>query len=126
MLFKLKALFYAAFHSEIIRLTVVRRYVDAQKNYIGELYMGSDREAKMIGMSCDNLPFNVERAVGAKLCWGKDFLAVMAPNTLRVGAQEPKDNESVRRIIAVRQYCDFEINVRNRFIEYVLDGKSYV
>lgn len=125
MLLKLRAFFYWLRHPATVHLAVVRRYLDAQKNFIGELYMGEGREARMIGVSCDNLPFNAgesNQPVAAQMCWRKDFLAPLEPNTVRVGSQEPATNAAVQHEIALRQYCPFKIVVFNRFIEHILES----
>lgn len=113
---------------DIVYLTVVRRYVDAQKNFIGELYLGEGREAKMIGMACDTLPFDVgldpTRYTKCRFEFRKDFLAPMGPGALRVGALEPKDNEIVRQTIAIRRFCPIRVQVLNRFIEYVMEKQD--
>ncbi len=122
MLSWLQAIWYKSIHPhEIVYLAVVRRYVDAQKNFIGELY----DNGKMIGASCDNLPLNadVNPLPGEpKLCWGKDFLSPLPVNTIRVGSFEPKDNDSVRRRMSDRRFQTFRIEFRNRFAEHILES----
>lgn len=122
----LKALWYVAFHPfDPVYFTVVRRYADAQKNFIGELYEGNGRDAKMIGASCDNWPLNADVSGlpgRPKLCWKKDFLAPLPANTLRVGAMEPKDNKTVQSYIASRQLSPIRITVLNRFVEHILES----
>jgi hypothetical protein len=124
MLLFLKALLYKAAHPfETLRLTIVRRYIDAQANYIGELYEGN----RMIGASCDNWPLNADTAglpSSPKICYRLSFLDALPPNTLRVGAIEPKDNRRVQEYIAVRRFCTLELTVHNRFIETILEGKK--
>lgn len=126
MILTLRAIIYALFHpTAVLHLTVVRRYVDAQKNFIGELYEGEGRTAKMIGASCDSWPFNANLAAlpfGSGLCWQKDFLAPLPANTLRVGALKPEDNAAVQRHIAIRRFCILRITVLNRFVEHVMEA----
>lgn len=121
-----KALWYAAWHPfDPVHFTVVRRYVDAQGHFIGELYEGDGRDARMIGASCDNWPFNADVSPlpgHPSLCWRKDFLAPLPVNTLRVGAMEPRDNEAVQSYVASRQLCPIRITILNRFVEHVLEA----
>jgi hypothetical protein len=120
----LKALLYKAMHPfETLRLTIVRRYIDAQANYIGELYEGN----RMIGASCDNMPLNAYTGgfpPSPKICYRLSFLDALPLNTLRVGAIEPKDNKRVQEYIALRRFCTLELTVHNRFIEYVMESKK--
>lgn len=122
----IKALIYVAFHPyDVLYLTVVRRYADAQKNFIGELYEGLDRNAKMIGVSCDSWPLNADHAplnANPRVCWKEEFLAPLPPNTLRVGAMEPKDNKAVQDYVAMRRFCPIRVTVLNRFVEYILES----
>lgn len=121
----LRALWYFIFHPfDVVYLTVVRRYADAQKHFISELYEGEGRDAKMIGASCDNFPLNADtRALPAtpSLCWGRDFTAPLPANTLRVGAFKPEENEAVRQHMAVRRFCVIRIVILNRFVEHVME-----
>lgn len=129
MMLSIKALFYALFHRDTVHLTVVRRYVDAQKRFIGELYEGSGRDAWMMGMTCDTMPFSVgDNQLGHTPCrleLGADFLAPMMPGGLRVGAMEPMNNETVRQTIALRRYCKLRVVILNRFVEHVM-AKDHV
>jgi hypothetical protein len=112
-----------------VKLAIVRRYPDANGNYIGELYL-LDQNVRghdvymMIGASLDNLPLEYK---GGRL-WNvdteNDFLAYLPPNTLRVGALEPLDNEYVQRRIAHLPYWNRKIIIQNRFIETILEGKK--
>lgn len=121
----IKAIFYILIHPfEIVNLTIVRRYADAQKHFIGELYEGSGREAKMIGMSCDNLPLEVKPSMlnSIRVRWDRSFLDAIEPNTILVGAAEPQDNEKVREYVARRRFCTTHVNVLNRFVEHILES----
>jgi hypothetical protein len=112
---------------DILYLTVVRRYVDAQGNYIGELYEGTDRDAKMIGASCDNWPLNADQCplpANPRVCWKEQFTATLPANTLRVGAWEAIDNAKVQAHISIRRFCILRVAVLNRFVERVL-GETY-
>lgn len=124
----IKAIFYSLFHYEMVHITVVRRYKDAQANFIGELYLGEGRQAKMIGMTCDSLPFDVGAANVPlrkyRLEFKHDFLAPMAPLGLRVGGVEPSTHGSVCNLIALRRYCPIKVVVLNRFIEHVLEKEN--
>lgn len=128
MILKLKALWFMLTHRKaVVSFVVVRRYVDAQKNFIGELYMtDDDKPGTMIGMSCDNLPFNVGAeagAVKATFCWRKDFLEPMDPSTIRVGSLVPSENDAVRQLVSLRRYCKMRMTIVNRFVEHVLEDK---
>jgi hypothetical protein len=122
-----KALAHSAWHPfDILHLTIVRRYADAQGNYIGELYEGDGRGAKMIGASCDNWPLNADVAplpAMPRVCWKKEFPEPLPKNTLRVGAMEPQDNARVQAYVALRRFCVIRITVMNRFVEHVLGEK---
>lgn len=122
----IRAVWYFVFHPfDIVHLTVVRRYADAQKNFIGELYEGEGRSAKMIGASCDNWPLNADASPlpGApRICWKEEFTSPLPSNTLRVGALEPKDNQSVQDYIAIRRFCIIRVTVLNRFVEHILES----
>lgn len=51
MILFIKSLWYFARHPfDVVQLTVVRRYADAQGHYIGELYDDNGRSARMIGV----------------------------------------------------------------------------
>ena len=118
----IKALFYLLIHPfEPVHFTIVRRYVDAQGNYIGELYEGEGRSAKMIGMSCDSLAFGSSSAKSGNLRWGESFLAPMPDNVIRVGGSVPSDNESVHEFVAIRRWCPIRITILNRFVERVME-----
>lgn len=119
----LNALVYVVFHpSEVLYVTVVRRYADAQKRFIGELYVGEGRTAKMIGASCDNLPLEVKPKTPGVVRWGPSFLDPMEPNTVLVGAMEPKDNASIHAYFALRRFCVKRVDVLNRFVEHILES----
>ena len=117
--------FYAANPFDVITLTIVRRYADAQKNYIGELYEGVGREAKMIGASCDNWPLDADiKPLEGRpsICYSKSFLDPLPAATLRVGAHEPENNAKVQEYVGLRRYNTIRVTVLNRFVEYVLEG----
>lgn len=121
----LRAIGYFILHPfDAVHLTIVRRYVDAQGHFIGELYEGDGRTASMIGMSCDNLPLNIGTNPQGKLCWSKDFLAPMSDRTVRVGSMEPKDNESVRKHIAMKRFCPIRFTILNRFVEHIMESNN--
>jgi hypothetical protein len=123
----LRALWFVALHPfDTFKLTIVRRYADAQGNYIGELYEGDGATARMIGASCDNWPLDADVSplpMHPRICWSKSFLDPLPKNTLRVGAMEPQDNEDVQAYIAARRFAPLRVTVLNRFVEYVLDKK---
>ena len=126
MLTFLKAIGYFLCHPfDTFNVTIVRRYADAQGHYIGELYEGDGRDAKMIGASCDNWPLNADikaLPMHPRVCYRKSFLEPLPDNTLRVGAFEPSLNVIVQEYVAARRFLPLRVTVRNRFIEYVLQG----
>lgn len=124
MMAVIKALVYTLFHYHNVYLTIVRRYVDAQSNFIGELYMGEGREAKMIGMTCDSLPFDMSMGhADIRSCFdfAHDFTDPMGAGVIRVGSLEPANNETVRNIVSLRRYCPLRVTVLNRFVEHVME-----
>lgn len=126
MILLLRAVLYYLTHPrQSVHFTVVRRYADAQKHFIGELYEGEGRTAKMIGATCDNWPLNATSHPlpgKPKLCWGFDFLAPLPENTLRVGALEPQDNASVQSYVSTRRFNALHITVLNRFVEHIMES----
>src|ERR1019366_10750197 len=123
MLSFLRAIVYVALHPfDVFSVTVVRRYVDAQGHYIGELYEGSSREARMIGASCDNGPLDCNGR-DYRLCCSKSFLDHLPPNTLRVGAMLPKDNAMVQAYVSARRWLPLRVTVLNRFVEHVMGDR---
>jgi hypothetical protein len=127
MLTFIKSLVYVVCHPfDTFDVTVVRRYVDAQGHFIGELYEGHSRDAHMIGASCDNWPLAADvmpLASNPRVCYAKSFLEPLPPNTLRVGAMEPQDNARVQAYVAVRRWLPLRVTVLNRFVEHVLGDK---
>lgn len=101
---------------------MVRRYADAQKHFVGELYVGQGPTAKMIGMSCDNLPLNVKPGTAGVVRWGHSFLDPMEPNTILVGGQEPADYAKVTEFFSVRRFNPKRVDVLNRFVEHILES----
>lgn len=110
------------FKREPICLTIVRRYIDANGSFVGELYM----DGNMIGMSLDTLPFNLVEAGFAtwELDTKNDFLAPMPERCVRVGALQPQDNDAVRRLVGNLPPRRIVLTMQNRFIEHVLSGKE--
>jgi hypothetical protein len=111
----------------------VRRYQDANGSYVGELYLYETVTRRhdmvtgyqMIGASLDTLPLDmVNETTVFALDTGNDFLAPMPPMTVRVGATEPKDNDSVRRMVRKLPRRNMTLIVQNRFIEHVMDAKE--
>jgi hypothetical protein len=126
--------FLAWLNPEPVKLAIVRRYQDANGSFVGELYLynvvtrrhDTVTGYQMIGASLDTLPLELgqEQTTVFALDTGNDFLAPMPPMTLRVGAMEPKDNDSVRRMIRRLPRRNMTLIVQNRFIEHVLDTKE--
>lgn len=125
---------YSLVNPDPVKLAIVRRYQDANRSYVGELYLYDVVQRKhdtvtgyqMIGVSLDTLPLEIgtESTTVFALDTGNDFLAPMPPMTLRVGALEPKDNDSVRRMIRRLPRRNMTLIVKNGFIEHVLDAKE--
>lgn len=125
MILFIKSLWYFARHPfDVVQLTVVRRYADAQGHYIGELYDDNGRSARMIGVSCDNLALDSKAAASSVLRWNEEFTAPMKANTLRVGGQVPEVNAHVWEYVALRRFCTVRIAILNRFVEYILEGNN--
>jgi len=115
-----------------VRLAIVRRYQDANGNYVGELYMDQTIKRRhdtlagytMIGASLDSLPLSFDES---SMVWGldtrNDFLAHMPRAVVRVGALDPKDNDGVRRMVAKLPRRNMTLVIQNRFIEHVMDRK---
>jgi len=115
-----------------VHLAIVRKYQDAQGHNVGELYMEQTIKRKhdelrgytMIGVSLDSFSLDLLGLYEGASDWldtRNDFLAPMEPNTIRVGALDPKDNDEVRRMIAKLPKRAMRVVVQNRFIEHVLD-----
>ncbi len=112
-----------------VKLAVVRRYRDANGHNVGELYLfepampGRRAAFNMIGASLDNLPFDYAGGRMWRLDTKHDFLAPMPPDTIRVGAVEPQDNDAVCRRVNRLPRWNMTVILQNRFVEYVLEGK---
>jgi hypothetical protein len=110
-------------------LAIVRRYTDANGSFVGELYLlGSFAGVlgyRMIGVSLDTLPFDCQNgAPSFDLDTEHDFLGPMPVGCLRVGAQDPRDNDAVRDSVArLARTGTISLQVQNRFIEHVMVSK---
>lgn len=123
MILFIKALIYIALHPfEPVHYTIVRRYADAQKHFIGELYAGDGREAKMIGMACDSFPLDPVDDMQTDVRWGESFLDPMPAFTIRAGGAEPSDNAKVHEYVATRRFAPIRITILNRFVEHILES----
>jgi len=117
----LKALLYILAHPfEPVHYTIVRRYADAQKHFIGELYEGDGRYARMIGMSCDSLSLEVAPNKPGHVQWGVSFLDPMLPDTIRAGGATPDEQVYTREYVSLRRFSPVRITVLNRFVEHIL------
>lgn len=105
-----------------VRLAIVRRYADANGNYVGELYMDNGHGSYgMIGASLDSLELNADGLTlhaGEMLDTRNDFLAFMPMRSVRVGALDPVDNDNVRRMIADLPRRNMTMIIHNGFIEH--------
>jgi len=109
----------------VTSLTVVRRYVDMNGRYVGELYMNGT----MIGASLDNLPLEYE---GGRL-WFLDtwqsFLKPLTWRTVRVGGTEPANDKAARQKVRGKFFpFTVKLHVENRFVADATDvvGKGDV
>lgn len=113
------------FHSEPAELAIVRRYLDANGNYVGELYLKHPvtRVSVMIGASLDSHEFFIRYLEGVTFDYKHDFLEPLPPETIRIGAIDPRDLEQVRNIVADLEGRYIVVEVRNGFIEAVMEAK---
>lgn len=92
-------------------VTIVRKYVDMNGRYVGELYLNGT----MIGASLDNLPLDY---TGGRL-WFLDtwrsFLSPLTWRTVRVGGMEPASDKATRRQMRWMLPFSVRLNVENRF-----------
>jgi hypothetical protein len=117
-----------------VKLAIVRRYKDANDNFVGELYiegsMAGVSAYRMIGASLDSFPLGTGSLDLSKTPYvldvANDFLALMPANRLRVGAMDPKDNDAVRRMIGRLPRRRMTIVIQNRFIEHVMEDQDYL
>lgn len=107
-----------------LRLTVVRRYPDANDNLVGELYALRDGQYTLIGVSLDSLPRDSKLVrwpeTSHVLDTGHVFTDPMPSNRLRVGHSDPALNDGVRRMVGDTPRRNISIVVQNRFIEHIL------
>lgn len=110
-----------------LRLTVVRRYPDANDNYLGELYALQDGQYNLIGVSLDSLPLSTKAVEWPETRRVIDtehvFTDPMPTNKLRVGHSDPTLNDGVRRMVAETPRRNVTVVVQNRFIEHILGPK---
>src|ERR1019366_8497935 len=110
------------FSRKPVLLAIVRRYADANGYYVGELYkmdtFADVAAYRLIGASLDSLALDLTELSlhdePGTLDLLNDFLAPLMPNTLRVGALEPKDNEGVKRAIGRIPRRNIRIVIQNR------------
>lgn len=106
-------------------MAIVRRYADANGSFVGELYLlgtfAGVLQYNMIGVSLDTLPFNVNEVMRFDLDVVNDFLHPMPEGCVRVGAQDPRDNDAVRATVArLAREGSIALQVQNRFVEHVM------
>jgi hypothetical protein len=118
---------HGLFAAKPVKLAIVRRYADANGSYVGELYMEGNIAGvsayRMIGVSLDTLPIDAVKLETWRLDTLNDFLVPMSPETIRVGAIDPKDNDSVRKMVRKLPRKNMTLIIQNRFIEHVLENK---
>jgi hypothetical protein len=108
-------------------LAIVRRYTDANGSFVGELYLLGTFAGvlgfQQIGMSLDTLPFDAKDVTAFDLDTEHDFLFPMPEGCVRVGAQDPKDTNAVKKHVAkLATEGRIALQVQNRFVEHVMDG----
>lgn len=106
-------------------MAIVRRYADANGSFVGELYLlgtfAGVLQYSMIGVSLDTLPFAAREVGTFDLDVENDFLHPMPEGCVRVGAQDPRDNDAVRANIArLAREGRIVLTVQNRFVEHVM------
>lgn len=127
ILSRIAAFAYACYNTSPVVMTVIRRYIDAKGNYIGELYLHEmGKPACMIGMTCDTFPFEVEYVLGPIIDTDHEFTDPMPMMRMRVGAMTPDENDRIREQISWFKYKDVRVNVQNHFCETVLEGRHNV
>lgn len=110
-------------------MAIVRRYADANGSFVGELYLLGTfmgiLQYNMIGVSLDTLPFTVREVTRFDLDVVNDFLQPMPEGCMRVGAQDPRDNDAVRANVArLAREGRIALQVQNRFVEHVMQSKK--
>jgi|ERR1019366_1631754 hypothetical protein len=130
MLDKLYDFIVGLFVRKPVFLVIVRRYQDANRNNVGELYLEHIQNGKlvyrMIGVSLDSFSLDLVGLYQGADTWldtRHDFLDPLPPATVRVGALDPKDNDAVRKMVARLPQRALRVIVQNRFIEHVLGAK---
>lgn len=119
---QIAAFVYACYDSRPVLMTVIRRYLDAKGNYIGELYLHeTGKPAHMIGMTCDTFPLGAEFVLNPIIDTDHDFLDPMPMMRMRVGSMTPDENDRIRGMIAWFKFKDVRVNVQNRFCETILE-----
>lgn len=116
------------FDNTPVYLAIVRRYVDANGSHVGELYVRDDAGCyHMVGMSLDTLPLDrhLVAVEDGTVRWDvrNDFLKAMPPRTVRVGAQDPRDDSFVRAQVAKIKPDNVFLSIRNNFVEEVLEPR---
>src|SRR5262249_5517868 len=113
-----------------VKLAIVRRYTNFNGHHVGELYLGEDildgklRGYRMIGASLDSLPLDGTIPRFWSLDTRNDFIAPLKANTLRVGSQEPLDNEWVQRMVHNLPMWRRELTIRNGFVDEMPEYKN--
>ncbi len=99
-------------------LAIVRRYVDMNGRYVGELYLNGT----MIGASLDNLPLEY---AGGRL-WFLDtwrsFLSPLTWRTVRVGGTDPTTDKATRWKVRRLPPFGLRLRVENNFAAEVRTG----
>lgn len=101
-------------------VTVVRRYMDMNGRYVGELYI----DGKMVGASLDNLPADRCRTRAWRLDIDRSFLEPLGWRTVRVGGMDPADDPWARKIAKTLPYLGVELRIENGFVLELSPGKG--
>lgn len=93
------------------QLAIVRRYVDMNGRYVGELYLNGT----MIGASLDNLPLDYTEGRFWFLDSWRSFLKPLTWRTVRVGGTEPATDKETRRKVRWLLPFNTPLRVENSF-----------
>ena len=106
------------------RLAIVRRYVDMNNRNVGELYLQENGSYRLVGMSLDTFPRfwsglssqNVFKNM-RYFDTDNDFAAFLPIDSVRVGGDQPQNNEQVRELIRSLPRWRRELIINNGFVD---------
>lgn len=102
-----------------MNLAIVRRYVDMNGRFIGELYLNGT----MIGASQDNLPLEYKGGRLWFLDTWRSFLSPLTWRTVRVGGTAPDNDKATRRKVRWLVPFSTRLRVENRFVDDIVKAK---